>query len=74
MSASRQSLFDHLYVNYNMGPLSEFDPSDAVDYWMNEKRRKAVIPRKSRNQEWFKGVFAEAKERTERKHVELKTF
>lgn len=43
-----------------MGVLSQFDPSSAAQYWLNEKDRKPKVGSKSRTQEWFRGVFEEA--------------
>lgn len=77
MSASGATLFHHLYINYNMGPLYQFDPTNAIEYWMNERKRNpiaALAGPKSRKQEYYKGVFAEAKDRTERKHIDVVKF
>lgn len=43
-----------------MGPLEQFDPTTAVQHWMDKKKR---IPRpnsKSKKQEWFVGIFEDA--------------
>lgn len=59
-STTGPTLFDFLYVYYNMGPLEHFDPTTAVQHWMDKKKR---IPRpalKSKKQEWYVGVFEEA--------------
>lgn len=44
-----------------MVPLVEYDPSDAVKFWMEKKDRRPHIGQKNRQQEWFNGVFPEAK-------------
>lgn len=46
-----------------MPPLSDFDPTEAVQYWMHEKKRNPKTSQTSQQQEWFKGVFKEAKDR-----------
>lgn len=57
-----------------MVPLNNFDPTDAVEYWMKQKNRNPVTASKSTQQEWFKGVFSEAKQRQERQYNPIIRF
>lgn len=43
-----------------MCTLTEFDPTVAANYWMNQKERKPKRGTKSTQQEWYKGIFPEA--------------
>lgn len=56
-SLSPASLFDYLYINYNMGPVEDFNPNPATQYWFKQKHRSAHANTKCRKQEWFNGVF-----------------
>lgn len=43
-----------------MCTLTEFDPTPAIQHWMALKNRKPRQGSKAKEQEWYKGVFAEA--------------
>lgn len=73
-SVSPKTMFNHLYINVNMDPLNDFDPTDAVTYWMQDKKRNPTTSSKSMEQEWFKGVFSKAKQREERQHNNIIKF
>lgn len=47
-----------------MGPLIDFDPSSAVQFWFDQKKRHPHVGQKSKEQQWFMGVFPEAKSET----------
>ena len=52
----------YLYVYYNMPPLANWDPRDAVNLWMSDKnRRKRKCP-EATEQKWFKGIFEQKDE------------
>lgn len=64
-SAGRQNLLvesenEYLFVHFNVPPLSLWNPRDAVLLWTNETNRRVKETPKTREQSWFKGVFAEA--------------
>lgn len=54
------SLFNYLYVNINMPSLEEFDPRPATEFWLKAKKRQPHSNKRSRKQNWFKGVFKDA--------------
>ncbi|XP_037049072.1 uncharacterized protein LOC119083454 [Bradysia coprophila] len=58
---SKKTLFNNIYVHTNMCTLIEFDPTPAAEYWLNQKDRKPRYGTKSTQQEWYSGVFPEAK-------------
>lgn len=58
----------------NMPTLEKFDPTPAIHYWMNLKKRKPVKASKPKQQEWFRGVFDEVDELFERKHSKIVKF
>lgn len=70
-SASASTLFDYLYVNYNMVPLEEFDPTSAVQHWMDKKKRIPRPTSKSKKQEWFVGVFEDAENSRKNKKTKI---
>lgn len=67
-STSPTTLFNILYVKMNMPNVESFDPIPSVEYWLNQKKRRPVTGYKSKEQEWFNGVFKEADE-----HVHKRT-
>ena len=60
------TLFDYLYININMPPLEEFDPTNAAKQWVTTKNRRVRSTPKAKQQEWFHGVFSDSK-KVERK-------
>lgn len=63
MSLAGLTLFNYLYVNVNMPTVDEFDPTDAVHYWMTQKDRNPHDSSTRKEQEWFKKVFKEAEDK-----------
>lgn len=59
-SLGRHTLNNYLYINTNMPCLDEFEPTPAANYWIAQKRRRPKSSDKSRQQEWYRGVFPEA--------------
>lgn len=59
----------YLFVHFNMPPLSKWSPDKAVINWINKKDRRThnlIIENednKSKNQEYFKGIFEEANDK-----------
>ncbi len=51
-----------------MGCLEEFDPSPAVEYWMNDKNRRPHSSETSREED---GVFEEAGRNTQINPIKL---
>lgn len=66
MSLAGLTLFNYLYVNVNMPTVEEFDPSNAVQYWMDQKDRNPHESSTRKEQEWFKNVFNEAEEQKQK--------
>lgn len=62
-SLTGPTLFNYMYININMGPLEAFDPSAAAHFWLERKNRKPQTGRKSKEQDWFYGVFKEAEDK-----------
>lgn len=62
-SLGPDTLFNYLYINMNMPPLHEYDPGDAVKLWMQKKKRCPHLSNTAKQQEWFRGVFADVKQR-----------
>jgi len=60
-SLSPNTIKDCLYVKLNMPSVSEYNPKEAVLLWLNEKQRHSKVHEKATNQEWYQGVFPEAK-------------
>lgn len=60
VSLSSLSLYNYLYIKVNMPNLEKFDPTDAVQHWMNQKDRRPAESQTRKQQEYFKGVFTEA--------------
>lgn len=56
-----------MYVYVNMGSVSQFDPTPAVNYWLSMKNRRPKSSDTWREQEWFFGVFEEAESGRKRK-------
>lgn len=52
---------DCLYVKLNIPSVSEYNPKEALLLWLNEKQRHSKVHEKATNQEWYQGVFLEAK-------------
>lgn len=48
-----------------MGSLKNFDPTVAIKYWLAKKRRQPKSYEKAHSQEWFHGVFDEARKNIE---------
>jgi len=44
-----------------MSSVSEYNPNEAVLLWLKEKQRHSKVHEKATNQEWYQGVFPEAK-------------
>ena len=47
--------------------VSEFNPRPCVLKWLNDKERRDVLPKKSKEQRWFASMFKEAYEETKKK-------
>ncbi len=60
MSVKGLTLFNYLYVKLNMTTVADFDPSAAVELWIDQKNRQPHDSSTRKQQEWFKNVFAEA--------------
>lgn len=57
-----------------MPTVEKFDPTPAVHHWMDQKNRRPIQGSKTRQQEWFLGVFDEAEELFQRKHSQIVKF
>ena len=71
-STSPTTLFNILYVKMNMTNVESFDPTTSVEYWFNQKLRKPVTGYKSKEQEWYNGVFKEADEHIHKRTTIIK--
>jgi hypothetical protein len=58
---SASTMQNYLYVKMNMPPLACFDVRPAVLHWMNLKDRRPHQINRGSEQEWFIGVFPEAR-------------
>jgi hypothetical protein len=58
----------------NMPTLDKFDPTDAVRHWLATKKRRPFEGSKTKQQEWYKGVFDEADMLFKRKHTPIIKF
>jgi hypothetical protein len=57
-----------------MSSLEDFDPGDAVHYWMHLKCRRPAESQTRKQQEFFKGVFAEADQHKRISHAKIVRF
>ena len=55
------------YIRHNMPLVSEFEPRPYILTWLNDKERRDVLPKKSKEQRWFASMFKEAYEETKNK-------
>lgn len=60
-SLSPETIKNSLYIKINMPVVAEFDPQPAVLKWLNSKNRHSKVHPLGRQQEWYEGVFPEAK-------------
>jgi len=60
-SLSPETIKNSLYIKMNMSVVAEFDPQPAVLKWLNSKKRHSKVQPLGRQQEWYEGVFPEAK-------------
>ena len=61
MSLKHDTPFNYLYIDMNMCVSNDFDPIDAANHWMSIKKRRSKSSEKAKYQEWFVGVFKQAK-------------
>lgn len=66
---TQETLSNYLHVNTNMSSLEKFDPTRAINCWMAKKKRRPKSHAKAHQQEWFNGVFDEAKEKKQFKPI-----
>jgi len=67
-SINRQSLHvetdnEYLFIHFNMPVLQNWDPRPAIQIWLNQHERRINDTPKAKEQEWFNGIFLEAKKR-----------
>lgn len=56
-----------MYINVNMGNLEQFDPTSAVQHWMDMHHRRPKTTGMSKEREWFHGVFDKCESGRKRK-------
>ena len=59
-SLGGENLQNHLYVNFNMPPVADYNVRPAVLFWIKEKERRIKSDPPTKHSEWFTGVFSEA--------------
>ncbi|KAE9525816.1 hypothetical protein AGLY_014042 [Aphis glycines] len=63
ISLTSETIKDSLYIRINMVTVNNFNPEPAVLLWLNKKDRHSKKHTKATQQEYFEGVFPEAKRR-----------
>ncbi|KAF0716055.1 Uncharacterized protein FWK35_00033028 [Aphis craccivora] len=56
-----ETIKNSLYIKLNMCNVSKFDPHSAVIKWLSDKNRHNKVHPLAKQQEWYEGVFEEAK-------------
>lgn len=71
-SVSLETENKYLYVHFNMPTLELWNPREAINMWMGDKKRKDhsnVIEKSAKNAPYYKSIFEDAKQ--ERKTIEI---
>jgi len=61
ISLTSETIKDSFYIRINMVIVNNFNPEPAVLLWLNKKDRHSKKHTKAIQQEYFEGVFPEAK-------------
>lgn len=57
-----------------MPSLEDFDPGEATQHWLRQKNRRPAESQTRKQQEFFRGVFAEADQHTPTNHSKIVCF
>jgi len=50
----------YLYIYHNMPTLTEWNPLEAVNVWLQKRKHRIKETPKAKEQVWYKGIFPEA--------------
>lgn len=70
---SPETIKDSLYIQINMSTVNNFNPLPAVLIWLNTKDRHSKKHTKATQQEYYEGVFPEAKRQRNQHLSEVNT-
>jgi len=65
ISLMPETIKDSLYIRINTVTVNNFNPEPAVLLWLNKKDRHSKKHTKATQQEYFEGVFPEAKRKNQ---------
>lgn len=61
MSLETENMY--LFINYNLPPLYDWNPKEAVHIWLTKKKHRVIMRIKGKKQNYFNGLFKEADDR-----------